>query len=153
MNDVCVNPSVDWVASEARSFTRYTMHNPIDHKDDSAEYRQQVWNAVSLRVGAELIPLEDTSKFDGDWDVAFDMFGSPVPAYRYRFIGDGELEMTVLLEGTNKTTHETWRIPRPGAISLGGATYHAATTADGRLIMFNGDQSVVMLATRRVADD
>lgn len=125
------------------------MHDPIDHKDDSAEYRQQVWNAVSLRVGGQLIPLEDTAKFEGHWDVVFDMFGSQVPAYTYRFIGDSELEMTVLLEGDEETTRETWRVPRPGSISLGGATYHAATTTDGRLVMFNGDQSLVLVATKR----
>ncbi|MCR9197652.1 MAG: hypothetical protein NXI04_03315 [Planctomycetaceae bacterium] len=126
------------------------MHDPVDHKDDSAEYRQHVWNAVSLRVGAELTPLEDTAKFEGQWDVAFDMFGSQVPAYTYRFIGDSELEMTVLLEGSEDTTRETWRVPRNGSISLSGAAYHAATTTDGRLVMFNGDQSVVMVATPRI---
>lgn len=127
------------------------MHVPVDHKDDSPEYRDQVWQAVSMRVGAELIPLDAAAKFEGLWDVAFDLFGTPAPAYQYRFLGDSDLEVTVATGDEETVTRGSWRIPRPGSISAGGATYHAAMTPDGRLVMFNGDQSLVLVASPRSA--
>jgi hypothetical protein len=124
-------------------------HMPIDSKDDSAEYRAQVWAAVRQRVGSHLTPLPRDATFDGTWDVEFDMFGSRQPMFRYDF-KDRETVTIITFMGNDQSPHvDRYTVRGEGRLTLSGETYHAATTEDGKLVLFNGDQSLVLVATKR----
>ena len=124
-------------------------HIPVDHKDDSAEYRTDVWDAVQQRVGSTLTPLAPDTKFDGVWDVDFDMFGNRQPIFRYEF-GPGSTVETVSLQGNDQTPQaDSYDVIREGQMSMSGETYNAATTENGELVLFNGDSSLVLVATKR----
>jgi hypothetical protein len=124
-------------------------HRPIDAKDDTADYRAQVWDAVRQRVGSELVPLPSDIRFDGTWDIELDMFGSRQPMFRYEF-HDGGFVMVVSLMGVDQSPQrEQYSIRGEGRMEISGETYHAATTEDGRLVLFNGDQSLVLVGSKR----
>jgi len=124
-------------------------HVPVDHKDDSAEYRRQVWEAVSQRVGSPLTPLPTGTTFEGKWDVESETFGTRSPILHYEFVSASR--MTVALVRGDDTTprEEFYEVGRGGRMSVAGETYHAATTDAGALVLFNGDSSLVLVATRR----
>jgi len=123
-------------------------HVPIDSKDDSTHYRQQVWSAVSQRVGSDLTPIASDATFSGTWEVAFDVFGTLQPAFVYTFRGS-TLEVTTLMSATPSTESSAYTVKGPGQLNVSGETMHAAMTNDKRLVLFNGDQSLVLVATRR----
>jgi hypothetical protein len=124
-------------------------HHPIDAKDDTADYRAQVWDAVRQRIGSELTPLNRDAKFSGTWDVEFDMFGTRTPMFRYEFENDSSVTIMTLLSADQSPEREPYAVREAGRMAIGGETYHAATTGDGRLVLFNGDQSLVLVATPR----
>jgi hypothetical protein len=124
-------------------------HVPIDSKDGSADYRAQVWDAVRQRIGSNLTPLKAGATFDGTWDVEFDVFGTRQPMFRYEF-GNNRSLTIVSLMGTDRTPQsDTYEVRGVGRMVVSGETYHAATTENGQLVLFNGDQSLVMVATKR----
>lgn len=124
-------------------------HIPVDHKDDSAEYRTQVWDAVEQRVGSTLTPLSSDAKFDGVWDVDFDIFGNRQPMFRYNFTSETTVEI-VSLQGNDQTPQaDKYGVKREGQMSMSGETYHAATTENNEVVLFNGDSSLVLIATKR----
>jgi hypothetical protein len=124
-------------------------HIPVDHKDDSAEYRTQVWDAVQQRVGSELTPISADAEFNGVWDVDFDMFGNRQPMFRYDFKSGTTVEI-VSLHGNDQTPQtDKYNVNREGQMVMSGETYHAATTENGDLVLFNGDSSLVLIATKR----
>ncbi|QDU40628.1 hypothetical protein Mal4_49860 [Maioricimonas rarisocia] len=121
---------------------------PIDHKDDSADYRSQVWEIVEKRVGAPLTQLPSGTTFEGTWDVEFDMFGTRQPMFRYDFQEEGTVEVTTL-QGAAQTQEQCrYSVARDGQMTLDGETFHAATTEQGELVLFNGDSSLVLVATK-----
>lgn len=124
-------------------------HIPIDSKDDSAEYRAQVWDAVRQRIGTDLTPLKAAATFDGNWDVEFDMFGTRQPIARYEFGADGSVTIVTLIGADQTPTSDTYEVRGEGRMMVSGETYHAATTESGELVLFNGDQSLVMVATKQ----
>jgi len=124
-------------------------HHPIDAKDDTADYRAQVWDAVRQRIGSQLTPLSPDATFSGTWDVEFDMFGARTPMFRYDFENDGTVTIVTLMGADQSPQHEQYVVRGEGRIEISGETYHAATTDDGKLVFFNGDQSLVLVGTRR----
>ena len=124
-------------------------HHPIDHKDDSAEYRAQVWEAVQQRVGSPLTPLEENTSFDGFWDVCAETFGARQPIFRLEF-GEADAVLVVVIQGNDQTPQsETYAVKREGQLTLSGATYHAASSDADELVLFNGDSSLVLIGTKR----
>jgi hypothetical protein len=124
-------------------------HHPIDSKDDTSNYRAQVWNAVRQRIGAELTPLPCNATFNGTWDVEFDMFGSRMPMFRYDFHSDGHVMIVALMGADQSPEREQYTVREEGRMEIAGETYHAASTEDGRVIFFNGDQSLVLVGSKR----
>jgi hypothetical protein len=124
-------------------------HIPIDSKDDAADYRAQVWDAVRQRVGSTLTPLSQDATFDGSWDVEFDMFGSRHPMFRYDFKDQETVTISPLMGNDQSPQTDRYVVRGEGRMSIAGETYHAANTEDGRLVLFNGDQSLVLIATKR----
>jgi hypothetical protein len=124
-------------------------HRPIDAKDDSADYRAQVWDAVRQRVGSELAPLPSDAKLSGTWDIDFEMFGSRQPMFRYEFHDDGSVTVVSLMGADQSPQTERHSVRGEGRVEISGETYHAATTEDGKLVLFNGDQSLVLVGTKR----
>lgn len=124
-------------------------HIPIDSKDDDADYRAQVWDAVQRRVGSRLTPLLQDATFEGTWDVEFDLFGSRHPMFRYEFQDRGTVTITTLMGNDQSPNTDRYAVRGEGRMSISGATYHAAKTQDDKLVLFNGDQSLVMIATKR----
>lgn len=124
-------------------------HVPIDAKDDDADYRTQVWDAVRQRVGSALTPVPQDAKFDGTWDVEFDMFGSRQPMFQYEFKDRETITIVSLMGNDQSPQTDRYDVRGEGNISISGETYHAAHTEDGKLVLFNGDQSLVMIATKR----
>ena len=122
-------------------------HLPIDSKDGSAEYRAHVWDAVRQRIGSDLTPLKEGATFDGTWDVEFDMFGTRRPMARYEFGTDGSVTIVTLMGADQTPQSETYEVRAEGRMMVSGETYYAATTESGELVLFNGDQSLVMVAT------
>ncbi|WP_417737232.1 hypothetical protein [Rosistilla oblonga] len=124
-------------------------HTPVDHKDDSADYRTQVWDAVQQRVGSALTPVASDANFAGVWDVYFDMFGNRQPMFRYDFKSAATVEI-VSLQGNDQTPQpDQYVVKREGQLSICGESYHAATTENGELVLFNGDSSLVLIAIKR----
>ncbi len=122
-------------------------HIPIDHKDDSPEYRAQVWQAVSQRVGSELTPLPADTTLSGTWNVELEMMGTRIPFAKYEFKEGNAVAITPLTPDSSKTTEETYSVPNDGRMNVYGEVYHVANTASGELVLFNGDQSLVLVAT------
>lgn len=122
--------------------------HPVDHKDDSAVYRTDVWDDVQERVGSALTPLAFNARFNGFWDVDLDVFGNRQPMFRYDF-GPGSTVEIVSLQGNDQTPQaDSYDVKREGQMSVSGETYHAATTEGGKLVLFNGDSSLVLIATK-----
>ena len=124
-------------------------HHPIDAKDDSADYRTLVWDAVRQRIGAELTPLSPGATFSGTWDIEFDMFGSRSPMFRYDFDNEGGVTIVSLMGADQSPERDRYAVRKAGRMELAGETYHAATTDDGRLVLFNGDQSLVLVGKKQ----
>jgi hypothetical protein len=77
------------------------------------------------------------------------MFGTRQPMFRYEF-GTNRSVTIVTLMGTDQTPQsDTYEVRGEGRLVVSGETYHAATTENGELVLFNGDQSLVMVATKR----
>lgn len=125
------------------------MHIPIDHKDDTAEYRAAVWEGVAQRVEKDLTPLPAGTTFEGIWDVESEIFGTRQPIFRYEFGTGSGVEIFLLQGDQTKPEQTTYAVPGEGRLRMWGETFHAATTADGELVMFNGDSSLLLIATKR----
>lgn len=125
------------------------VYEPVDHKDDSADYRTQVWDAVQQRVGSALTPLPADATFDGVWEVAFDAFGNRQAMFRYDFKPRATVEIVSLQSDDQTPQTDRYDVKREGQMSVSGETYHAAKTENGDLVLFNGDSSLVMIATKR----
>ena len=119
-----------------------TDHDPID---DSAADRERIWAAVAQRLDSDLVPLEPDTNIMGKWDVDFELFGKLTRTCEYDFEGSNVL--VTMLDGATRSDH--WRILGTGRILLLGFVYHAATLADGRLVLFSVDPSILMVATQQ----
>ena len=135
---------------------------PVDHKDKPGEYRQRVRAGVLGRVGAQGSAVTSREKLVGDWLVSFVGFQGQEPkqAFVYRLTADGKavVEMT----GQPPSTENQWRLNDDGSFSmlvsvaampeygLPDPTHeeermHLAALPDGRLVLWNGDGSLVKL--------
>lgn len=125
------------------------MHIPIDHKDDTPEYRAAVWEGVAQRVGHELTPLAAGTVLAGIWDVEDETFGTRQPIFRYEFGTGSRVEIFLIQGDQNKPTNTTYAVPGEGRLTMWDETFHAATTPAGELVVFNGDSSLLLIATKR----
>lgn len=123
-------------------------HQPIDHKDDSPAYREQVWRAVSQRVNSDLTPLPADTLLDGTWNVELEMMGNRLPFAKYEFDDGSSVSVTLTVQEDGPTSLVPYHIPDEGRFSLDGEIYHAAMTTRDELVLFNGDQSLVLVATK-----
>jgi hypothetical protein len=163
------------VAVLAWHFAGCNMNNeprPIDHKDEPGDYRQKVREGVEKRVGMRGQPITRPDELVGSWDVAADTsFGElpPKPMFVYHLRADGSsIVETTVGGGTGGTHRDTgeWRLNRDGTFSL--LTWcppapefgidepqleedrrHVAALADGRLVMWNGDGSSLLVLSRK----
>jgi hypothetical protein len=122
-------------------------HIPIDEKDDTAEYRQEIWQSVADQLQTKLVPVETDAELAGNWDFEIGWIrGKPLHRAEYRFDGS----TFRVLRNQNLSGSYPYRIRTRGQISYWEETYHAAMTEDGRLAIFNGDASVITVGTRKV---
>lgn len=118
---------------------------PIDSKNDSA----QVWDAVCQRVGCALTPISCDVTFDGTWHVMADMLGTRLLAFQYDFKDSVTVVVTSLFGIDESSQSARYEMPSDGRLSISGSTYHAAMTDDGRLVLFNDDQGLLLIAAKR----
>jgi hypothetical protein len=135
---------------------------PVDHKDTPGEYRQRVRAAVLGRVGAQGSAVTSREKLVGGWLVSFVGFQgqNPKQTFVYRLTSDGKA--AVEMAGQPPSTEDEWRLNDDGSFSmlvwvaampeygLPDPTYeevrmHLAALPDGRLVLWNGDGSLVKL--------
>lgn len=134
-------------------------HRPVDHKDSDAEYAAQVRKFVGQHVDAELLPIDDAAFLVGRWrsslsraqDREFDLEHLADGTLRFASeAADAEPGKWQLQDETYIQT--TWVPPMPD-YGIDEATwnqeaYHCARTADGRIVYWNGDSSLVVTLTR-----
>lgn len=123
-------------------------HVPIDAKDKSPAFRQQIWGSVESRIGSPLKPIASNTTFTGVWDVEAEMFGTRQPMFQYDFDEDGTMTITAVSGETQATEEDSYNVRDEGQMVISGETYHAATTEDDTLVLFNGDGSLVLIAKK-----
>lgn len=139
---------------------------PIDHKDEPGEYRSRVRTGVFTRVGCPGLPVASRDQLVGSWDVAFVGLGpAPTPMFVYHLRGDGTAAIEMAGQAEPPSAAE-WRLNADGTFSLlrwcpadpefgmpepqlDEDRRHLAALADGRLVMWNGDGSSVLLLSPR----
>ncbi len=137
--------------------------SPIDHKDEAGEYRAQVRAAVFGRAGETGQPVTSREQLVGSWDaVVVGLAGPlPVPAFVYRLGGGGDSVVEVVGQSGTPSAGEwrlnpdatfsllTWCPPQPeygiDDPQLDEDRRHVAALADGRVVMWNGDGSLVLM--------
>ena len=137
--------------------------SPIDHKDEPGEYRAQVRAAVFGRVGGTGQPVTSEEQLVGSWDVVVVGPAGPLPgpAFVYRLGGEGDSVVEVVGQSEKPSAGEwrlnpdatfsllTWCPPDPefgiDDPQLDEDRRHVAALADGRVVMWNGDGSLVLL--------
>ena len=127
-------------------------HHPVDSKDDSPEYRSMVWGMTEICVGRKILPIESTATVSGEWNLM-----SYTDRRRWkcsavlRFDGATIHKRLINEDGEESTEVDSveWSINREGQLTMNRRTYHAATTEDGCLVLFNGGGGELMLAERR----
>jgi hypothetical protein len=141
----------------------------IHHKDEPGEYRAKVREGVWKRVGMPGQAVTGRDELIGSWDVAADTsFGKrqPEPRFVYHLRAD---ESCVIETSAGGKTHQDtgkWRLNGDGTFSLltrcaPAPEYginesqldedrrHVAALAGGRLVMWNGDGSLLLILSRR----
>jgi hypothetical protein len=148
------------------------MHNeprPIDHKDEPGDYRQKVREEVEKRVGMPAQPVGSRDELLASWNVAIDTsFGKlpPEPRFVYHLRPDGTCVIETTVEGRTLQDTGKWRLNGDGTFSLltlcpaapefgidqpqlDEDRRHVAALADGRLVMWNGDGSLLLVLSRQ----
>lgn len=72
-----------------------------------------------------------------------------MPMFRYEFHDGGFMTVVTLIGADQSPRKDRYSVRGEGRMQVWGETYHAATTEDGRLILFNGDQSLLLVGTKR----
>jgi hypothetical protein len=139
---------------------------PIDHKDETGEYRDQVRAGVFSRVEAPGQPVASRDQVAGSWDVAFVGLGpAPTPMFVYHLREDGKATIEVVAQAGLTSVGE-WRLNPDGTFSLltryppdpalgidepqtEDDRRHVAALPGGRLVMWNGDGSLTLLLSPR----
>jgi hypothetical protein len=136
-------------------------HRPVDHKDSDAEYAAQVQKFIAVRVGAELLPIEDSQALVGRWRSS--MSRQPDGEFDLEHLADGTLRFSDAEPVENAEPaqwqfedggyfQKTWVPPMPeydiDEPSWNCEGYRCAQTADGRIVYWNGDGSLVVTLTR-----
>jgi hypothetical protein len=146
---------------------------PIDQKDEPGEYRARVRESVQERIGVKGEPIKDRNKLVGDWDVSYDHWFEKLPpkqVFVYHMHADGTLLIETLGDQVFREAG-CWRFksdstfsqifsfpPNPEVSGLeDGATdetrYHLLRLMDGRLVMWNGDASLILLFSMRQTNE
>jgi hypothetical protein len=144
---------------------------PVDHKDEPGDYRQQVREGVEKRVGMRGQPVTGPDELVGSWDVAADTsLGElpPKPMFVYHLHTDGSSVVeTTAGDRMHRNTGE-WRLNSDGTFSLltwcppdpefgidkpqlDEERNFVAALADGRLVMWNGDGSLLLVLSRQLS--
>jgi hypothetical protein len=137
--------------------------SPIDHKDEAGVYRAQVRAAVFGRLGGTGQPVTSQEQLVGSWDVVVVGPAGPLPGptFVYRLGGDGNSVVEVVGQSGTLSAGEwrlnpdatfsllTWCPPEPefgiDDPQLDEDRRYVAALADGRVVMWNGDGSLVLL--------
>lgn len=140
---------------------------PIDHKDEPGEYRRQVRDGVFSRVGVPGQPVNDGRQLVGVWDVYFVWLDGPQgePMFVYR-LDKGGTATVKATDSQDAPSSGEWRLNQDGTFSL--LTWcpadpefgipepqldedrrHIAALPEGRLVVWNGDGSSVLLLSPR----
>lgn len=144
-------------------------YEPIDHKDRPGEYRSEVRLSVFHRVGSTGANVTSRQQIVGGWavnrvDLRGGKHGKPI-LYRLRADGQAIIEM----EARPPSTRNEWRLNGDGTFSLmvwcealpedglplptlEEIRMHAAALENGKLLLWNGDGSLVMLLSRAAGD-
>jgi hypothetical protein len=141
----------------------------IDHKDEPGEYRDKVREGVWKRIGMQGQAVTSRDELVGSWDVAVDTsFGKvpPEPMFVYHLRTDGSSVIETTAGGKTHQDTGKWRLNDDGMFSL--LTWcppapefgidepqldedrrHVAALTDGRLVMWNGDGSFLLVLCQR----
>jgi protein involved in sex pheromone biosynthesis len=136
-------------------------HRSVDHKDSDAEYAAHVRKFVGQHVDAELLPIDDAAFLVGRWrsslshavDQEFDL--EHLADGTLRLAGEEPVENAEPDQWQFKDGgyfQKTWVPPMPeydiDEPSWNYEGYRCAQTADGRIVYWNGDGSLVVTLTR-----
>jgi hypothetical protein len=139
---------------------------PTDHKDELGAYRSQVRAGVFARIGCAGVSVASRDQLTGSWDVAVVGLGpAPAPIVVYHLREDGKAAIEVVGQLGPPSAGE-WQFNPDGTFSM--LTWcppdpefgidesrpdedrrHLAALPDGRLAMWNGDGSMVLLLSPR----
>ena len=114
---------------------------PVDHKDSSLNYREEVWTAVSEVLSSSLHSVQNADSLVGDWRLTYHSSKREVT---YRFSQDKSLSIGI--DGSESQV--MFAVDKPGVVNVDGETYHCAFTTDGKLVIFNGDGSSIKTGGR-----
>jgi hypothetical protein len=139
---------------------------PIDHKDEPGAYRSQVRAAVFTRIGCAGLSVASRGQLTGSWDVAVVGLGpAPAPIFAYHLREDGKAAIERVGQLGPPSTGE-WQPNPDGTFSMLTSCpldpefgidesssdedrRHVAALPDGRLVIWNGDGSMVLLLSPR----
>jgi hypothetical protein len=137
--------------------------------DEPGEYRSKVRKEVWKRVGMRGQAVSSRDDLVGSWDAAVDTsFGKlpPEPAFVYHLRADGSCVIETTTGGKTHQNTGKWRLNEDGTFSLllwcapdpefgieepqlDEDRRHIAALADGRLVMWNGDSSLLVILSGR----
>jgi hypothetical protein len=132
---------------------------PVDHKESDADYVALVRDSVAKRLDTKLLPIEESVVLHGRWRSS--VTHAPNAEYDIEHLEDGTLNFA----GERKDAkpgkwalksdvyiQTTWVPPMPEygieEESWNQEAYRCALTADGRIVYWNGDGSLVVTLTK-----
>ena len=120
---------------------------PIDEKDTSQEYRKSVWAAVQSSIDEKMTPVLDHNQLGGAWKTWLVDLEEEGPFYRFHVFSQ-----RVAIDRKGIVATEAYSVPSPGILTIGKRSYHCAFTVSNRLVLFNGDSSILRVG-RKIRDD
>lgn len=132
--------------------------DPIDHKELDQEYVARVRGFVAKRVGSELLPIEDAAFWIGRW--CSSLKKKAQAEYNIEYLNDSTFKLSAAAADSKPGRWKlkgdayfetTWVPPMPEygieEESWNQEAYRCARAADGSIVYWNGDGSLVVILT------
>jgi hypothetical protein len=137
---------------------------PVDHKESDVEYVAQVRAGVSKRIGFELLPISDPAVFVGRWRSSLRRNRNADAKYDLEHLPSGELRFAGSKPDLSQRKPDKWQLQHDAYVQTtwvrpmpeygiekgtwNEEAYRCAQTADGQIVYWNGDGSLVVVLTR-----